>query len=439
MKILLITSEEWNDFTFANGVLTNWFTDLDVEVAQIYTSPGLPINNICERYFQITDSQMARSIFGMGRAGGVIYKSTDNVSIEFAKQNAQRKGIYGFMKHLSLYWRTPIMLAKDFIWDYGKYNTSALDKFVKDFNPDVVFCPRYVSKRLMRLERIVSKMTNAPFIAFTADDEISMENVRWWQLEYYRRWFARRQFKKHVKLYSHYFTFSIDQATEYQKEYGIPTSTLLKCADFSKIKQEKPIGSPIRLVYAGHIYCNRWKSLCEIGKALKTINKENVKMVLDVYTMDTLTSEQRKALSSDNYIYIKGRVTPTELKKVYEEADIALHVESLDKHYRMVTRVSFSTKIIDLMASTCAIMAICWEKHAGYEYLKANDASFCCPDYKSILPQLEKICATPDLINEYRVKAISCGLKNHSRHVIHDIMINTFKNTIKKNKRNDLL
>ncbi len=35
MKILLITSEEWNDYVFGNGVLTNWFTGYDAEFAQI--------------------------------------------------------------------------------------------------------------------------------------------------------------------------------------------------------------------------------------------------------------------------------------------------------------------------------------------------------------------------------------------------------------------
>lgn len=50
-------------------MLTNWFTGYDAEFAQIYTSPGLPINSCCEQYFQITDSQMVKSIFGGGKAG----------------------------------------------------------------------------------------------------------------------------------------------------------------------------------------------------------------------------------------------------------------------------------------------------------------------------------------------------------------------------------
>ena len=97
MKILLITSEEWNDYVFGNGVLTNWFTGYDAEFAQIYTSPGLPINSCCEQYFQITDSQMVKSIFGGGKAGHQVSRVEKSTEIAEAKQNAQRKGVYGVM------------------------------------------------------------------------------------------------------------------------------------------------------------------------------------------------------------------------------------------------------------------------------------------------------------------------------------------------------
>lgn len=62
MKILLITHEEWNDYTYSNGILTNWFSGFNADFAQIYLSPGLPNNNICHKYFQISDLQMVKSI-----------------------------------------------------------------------------------------------------------------------------------------------------------------------------------------------------------------------------------------------------------------------------------------------------------------------------------------------------------------------------------------
>lgn len=435
MRVLIIADEVWNDYVYGNNVLTNWFTGMDIELAEIYASPGLPINNVCDSYFQITDGQMARSIVGGAKAGGRITKAEKPEVLQKAKINAQRQGVYGLMKKLSMTFHTPVLILRDFIWLNGRHNKKALCQFVQEFNPDVVFCPRLITPKLMRLEKIVSTMTKAPFVAFTGDSEVEMTNCKLYTLYGIRRWLTHRRFSKHSILYSHYLMHSADQAKEYHEEFGVDTSSIFKCGDFAESFMPKNVENPIRLVYAGRLYCNRWKSLAEIGKALQVINKDRVVMVLDVYTQDKLTGEQQKALTEGRYIYMKGSVTPKELAQKYREADIALHVESFDEYYRNVTRVSFSTKIIDLLASGCAVMAICWEKHCGYQYLKSNDAAFCCPDYKSILPQLMQIVENPKLINEYQKKAYDCGKQNHSRDVIQKQLLEVFQNSISNNKR----
>ena len=78
MNILLITDEEWNDSVYGNNVLTNWFAGFDAEFAQIYCSPGLPLNNVCRRYFRITDGEMARSLFFGPKAGHVVSMPEDD-------------------------------------------------------------------------------------------------------------------------------------------------------------------------------------------------------------------------------------------------------------------------------------------------------------------------------------------------------------------------
>ena len=283
MKILLITSEEWNDFVYCNGVLTNWFEGFPAEFAQIYVSPGQPNNHICRKYFQITDAQMLRSIVGGPKAGKEIQMQTDTQQLEATKINARRKGVYGFMKKLSLWCRTPVVALQDAIWAWGKYDKEAMAKFVNDFNPDIVFCPRMVNPKLIRLERLVRTMTKAPFVAFTADDEASYQQYEWSPLYWIRRWYMHRIFEKHVPgFYKHYWTFSEEQAADYSRLYGVPTSTLYKCSDFPETFIARKVNNPIRMVFAGHIYCNRWKSLAAIGDALKEINKDGLKMVLDV-------------------------------------------------------------------------------------------------------------------------------------------------------------
>lgn len=437
MKILLITAEEWNDYVYGNGVLTNWFTGFDAEFAQIYTSPGLPNNKVCIKYFQIDERQMVKSLYSNTKAGREVKMPTNEREQDAAKSNAQRKGIYGIFKKLSLWMHTPIVMLQDFIWMTGRYDKAALQQFIGGYKPDVVFCPQLGNPKMWRLEKLVKGMTDVPFVAFTGDDEASYQQVSKSPLFWLRRWYCHNGLKNSVKIFSHYFMHSKEQAQDYTNEYGIPTSTLYKCGDFSNEFVKKSVGSPIRLVYAGRLYCNRWKTLAEIGKALHEINKHGERMVLDIYTQEALTNEQRKALSPENSVYMKGSVNPQQLKEVYRNADIALHVESMDKKNRLATRVSFSTKIIDLMASSCAILAVCWNRHCGYQYLRDNDAAFCVDNYSDILPMLQRIVDNPSLVQNYAQKAYECGRKNHTREKIQKQIRDKFEELIAKRQANE--
>lgn len=425
MRILIVSDEIWNDRVFGNNVLQNWFEGMDdAEFAQVCATPGKPLNKMCQKYFQVTDMMMLKSIFGR-RAGQTFEMSPEEMLRDpQVRSYISESGFYRFMKGIS---GTSVRLAREILWSIGRYDKIALKKFISDFKPDVVFCPRRSTWKSVRLEKTVSRITSAPMIAFTGDDEASLREYNLSPLYWLNRCLFRLKFANHVKLFKMYFNGSKLQAEEYHTQYGIDTAELYKCGQFTNKFTQKQIEKPIRLIYAGRLYCNRWKTLAAIGHALKIINRDSTKFILDVYTQENLTTRQSQALCKENYIYLHGAVTPDELKQIYQQGDIALHVESMDLKNRLLTRVSFSTKIVDLMSSTCAIMAICWKEHAGYKYLQENDAAFCLSNYDEILPQLEQIARTPSLINSYALKAYLCGIKNHQKNHIQAQLRETFE------------
>ncbi len=431
MKILIIADEVWNDDVHGNNVLSNWFSGFDAEFAHIYGSPGNPKNNSCTNYFQVTDIMMAKSILGKPAGRAFKISVSDMQQENGSVAEAKPEKFYQIMKSMT---GEGLRTVREMIWQAGKYDTVALKKFVADFNPDIVFCPRLLTPKVLRLEKIVSTMTKAPFVAFTADDEASLMQVSYSPLFWIKRHLFRKQFKKHAALYKHYYTFSEEQANDYQQLYGVPATTLYKGGKFKTEFKPQPAHQPIRLVYAGRLYCSRWKTLSQIAKAIKNINAEGVRVVMDVYTPDHITEEQRSAMTVSEDVRLKGRVTPSELEKIYEESDIALHVESFEKRYRYATRVSFSTKIVDLMASSCAIMAICWDQHAGYQYLQKNDAAFCIPSTDGIEPLLKRIVENPVLIEEYAEKAWLCGKREHSAGKIQAQIMEKFTSVIEDSK-----
>lgn len=420
MRILIIADEVWNDELHGNNVLSNWFDGYNADFAEIYCSPGTPNNQCCENYFQITDTMMVKSFLGK-KAGNRFELSTSKMQKIAKTEIAEQMpgAFYKFMKSIA---STPVLMIRDLIWLTGSYNKKELEKFIVDFEPDVVFCPRLLTPKLIRLEKIVSKYTKAPFIAFTADDEGSLLQVSYSPFFWIRRLLFRKAFKKHIKLYKEYVMFSEEQAIEYAIEYNIATSTLFKSGNFTGAPITKKINTPIQLVYAGRMYCNRWKTLAAIGKALKEINADGIKMTLAIYTQENISNRQLKALLPNDYIRLNGRISPSELIDIYKQADIALHVESFDKKYRYATRVSFSTKIIDLMNSSCAILAICWNKHSGYQYLKKHDAAFCVSEIDNIKALLIQLVDKPELVQAYAKKAWECGEMNHKSIHIQEKM-----------------
>lgn len=431
MRILLITDEVWNDNVFGNNVLTNWFTDMpDIEIAEICSTPGKPFNRICNNYFQLTDMMALKSLISK-RAGRSFETSWDEMSRQPQTRNyISESRFYSFMKRASQFNIVPLL--REFLWKISRIDKKALKQFIDKFNPDIVFCPRRLSWKLMKIEKVVHSLTDAPFIAFTGDDEASFREVSYSPLFWINRFLFHNAFNRHVKIYSHYFTGSKEQAEEYNAQYHLPTSSLYKSCEPPENIIDKPIGNPIRIVYAGHIYCNRWKSLASIGEALRELNKNGEKAILEIYTQDELTNEQRGALNERNFIYVKGRVDSRQLKGIYRKSDIALHVESFDKKYRLLTRTSFSTKIIDLLSSTCAVIAICWDRQSGYNYLKENDAAICIPDKDKILETLRSIIDNPSIIAEYSNKAAICAKRNHDKEKIQDQIISTFNSIINK-------
>lgn len=428
MRILLITDEVWNDETHGNNVLSNWFEGFNAEFANIYCSPGQPLNNCCKKYFQITDSMMVKSLVSGKKAGKAFNLDNFLVDKNAFEGEKENKKLYSFLKSITT---ESLRAIRELIWNYGKYDIEALRKFIDDFQPDIIFSPRKASIKILRLEKLVFDIAKVPIIAFTGDAEYSMKLFKISPVFWIKKLILRKKFRQMMPNYSLYYTLSDEQKVEYISEFGDKFKILRKCGDFtdgSIVKKE--VNKPIKIVYAGKLYSNRWKTLAEIARALKIINESETKMILEIYTKDKVTKRQAKLLDDGVSSFIKGPVSPVDLKAIYEKCDIALHVESFDLKNRLLTRVSFSTKIVDCLASGCAVMVVSWDQHSGYTYLKKEDAAFTIGKKGDILKELIKISDNPELIVDYAQKAWECGRRNHQREVVQKMLYDDFKNLI---------
>ena len=424
MKILILSNEVWNDKINGNNVLSNWFEGIDAEFANIYASGGVPFNKCCKKYFQITDVMILKSIITGKKAG--IKLTDDDFSTELCDCDAEiePKRLYSILKKIS---GSFMRLIRELMWMIGKYNLVELKKFIDEFQPDVIFSERMASCKMLRLEKIIYNITDTPFFAFTGDDEYSLNQFNLSPFFWINRFMIRKRLKENVSRYRIYYMLSEEQKKFYESEFNCRCKLLQKCGEFDNRRYvDKQIHKPIRMIYAGKFYCNRWKMLIKITRIIREINKDEVKIVLDIYTKDIPNKIQNKYLNDGRNSFIRGAVSQEELKIKYEESDIALHVESDDLRNRLLTKYSFSTKIIDCIFSGCAVMAYCWNQHSGLTYLKKENAGICISSQNDLKSILNRFVNNPALISEYSKKAYACGINKHSRKEIQNMLLLDF-------------
>lgn len=424
MKVLVLSNEVWNDKINGNNVTTNWFEGMNAEFANIYASPEAPYNNCCKQYFQITDTMVLKSIIKGIKAGkslGMIRMGVENQS---STAESEPQKLYGFLKSIS---GSFLRLVREILWMLGKYDIEALKSFIDEFQPDVVFSERMATCKMLHLEKIVCSLTGAPMFAFTGDDEYSLKQFSLSPFFWVNRFMVRKRLRENVRDYKIYYTLSLEQKEYYEKTFGCKCKLLQKCGEFSVGHEKHIIHQPIKMIYAGKFYCNRWKVLGKIADAMRELNKDEVKIILEIYTRDVPTKKQNKLLNDGRNTIIKGAVTQEELREIYHQADIALHVESDDLKNRLLTRYSFSTKIIDCIFSGCAVMAYCWNQHSGLTYLKREDAGISVSTENELKSVLNQICCDTSMICDYSYKAYLCGEKNHKRQHVQEMLLEDFK------------
>jgi len=426
MRVLVISQEVWRDDTNGGNVLSNIFDGLDAEFAQIYCSAGTPSNHICKKYYQMTDAMVIRNVTKKEIMGNIITFPDYPVNIKKSPESErENKRFYSFFRRHSY----PIFhAAKEFLWKISGWENTELIRFIEEFNPDIIFAPCYASHIMLSIDRFAAELTQKPVISYISDDSYSLKQFSLSPIYWINKFVLRRNLRKTFPYYQLTYTMTDEQLIECQNAFHCNMKILRKGTDISQVPHKISVNSPIRLIYAGGIYCGRWKTLTAIVHVLQKINKNGVKIALEIYTGNELSSSQKLILNDGVNSYVHGVINQKELKEKYRQSDIALHVESFDLKNKLLTRLSFSTKIVDCLASGCAVMAICWENHSGYVYLKKENAAICIANKSDIYDRILHLINNSSEIIIYAEKAHDCCVKNHKTADIQNAIIYDFQN-----------
>lgn len=420
-KILSISLSTWKK---NSGIHTQ--TDLfkfwdPNKVAQIYLKSDLPDTPVCTRFFQISENAVIKSVINRKPVGKEV-KNGSVLNEEELKAANEEKRLYT-MAHKEKSWFFTLM--REFVWACANWKTTALDNFVKDVNADVYFVPIYPVAYTGWLQWYIIKKYPKPYVCYLADDNYSYQSCGINPWSWIHRWLLRRIVKKLATNCTEMFTITKTEGIETDRDFGTHSIVLTKGIDYSKLTfNERQPKTPIRMVYTGNLLIGRAASLAAISRALKEINKDEIKATLDIYTPTELDKKTTELLNS--YGCTKHSPVPKgQVAQIQRDADIVIFVESLEKEHKYDARLSFSTKLTDYFASGKCIFAIGDKAIAPIQYLEEYDCAITCSDYSLVEQKLRMLIDNPSKITEYGKKAFDTGRMNHEESKVKETFITT--------------
>lgn len=421
-KVLVVSTNAWRDNTGINTLIEFfkcWNTD---SIAQIYTKSIFPKTTVCNKFFSISEHAVMRSIINRKIATGkkVQNETINSVIVNSSAEEEQK--IYSSYKGKM---RKLLFICREIVWKLGKWKTVELDQFIDEFDADVLFIPIYPTIYMGRIQKYIITRTQKPVVSYLADDNYTYKSVRKDPISLIHRYILRKYVKYIVEHSVKLMVIAPKQKEEYNRIFGIDSVVMTKGIDFEPFESYQ-VGNPIRMVYTGKLIIGRWKSLAAIADAFQKINQNGIRIKLDIYTTDSLTDEQNKLLNR-NGCSVKGALTLEQVKIVQKEADILVFAESLEKKFKNIARLSFSTKITDYLRSGKCIFAIGDKDIAPIDYFNRYDSAVTATTYEEIENKLIELVNVPNIVLEYAKKAYNCGVEHHERERMDKIFIHTIE------------
>lgn len=438
MKVLIVSMEVWRVDQNGGNTLTWMFSGFpkDTEFAQIYCYDGMPDNDVCDNYFNITSKMVASNLLhgnkdnNIGRAYKLseLSKTLNDTKTESVNRNVSGNGIKSKIKGLS-----NNNTFRDFVWKYGNFRSEKLKKYILDFDPDIIYAPGYGVKYMNYLIQWIASFTNKPIATLISDDWYSFHQRKINPFFWINLLSFRRLYRNTVKLYDLIYTMTDDQKKQLEKDFNKPVKIMRKGADFSNVSIDETCPKDvIRFIHVGNLYYNRWKTLSALLDEIEKINNESgsPRFRFDIVTSYPMEDNMKAALVREGHSYIHRKITVDELKKLYKDSDIAIQAESFDFFNKIKMKMSFSTKIIEYLSSGCGIMVISDKRQSTYRYLNDNNVAICIDDESKIKDALEHLYDNQSELIELKHRVLEFGMNNHSVEKVSGELLKDFKSLL---------
>lgn len=427
MRILVISGLPWNKNNNLGSTFSSIFAGMDdIEFLNIYCGYGLPDTDLKVESFQMTEISLLKNLINPKKNKPLIHvtdsqEKRELVTVEQKKVDKVRK-----YNNRIVFW------GRCFIWKIGRWKTRELHDRVVSFDPDIIMSLLYYNPYLNNLTIHCHKITKAPVVIYSTDDVYSLHQYSLSPFYWVERLIVRKSIESIVRCSKLRYTITNEQKTEYQMYFGKEFKLLTKGDNFDEEIEIKRVNKPILIVYTGAVYGGRFSSLKLLMEAMDEFNNGQDKTSLKIYSYSVLKNREERIVNQYPFVHWMGGLPASEMKRVQNEADILLHVESLRLSESLEVRHSFSTKLVDYFKSGRAILAIGRKKCASCAYITRNNCGYVAESKDELVRFLDDAYEVPKKLEQYATNALRVGRNNHQIDVIQAMLKRDLEKTIQE-------
>ena len=423
-KVLVVAINAWREDATSHTLMNICSCWDPSRLAMVYTRADLPNTKVCSRFFQISENDVLKSVFKPWKQTGrevfnTLAVNDSGVEEEHKRYAKARK------KHSYL-----MSVCREAVWTLGHWKSKALKNFIKEVDPDIIFCPVYPTAYMGKIQRYIKKLTGKPIVCYLADDNYSYDACKgFWS--YIHRFMLRKQVKYLATHCKEMFVIVDKEKEETDRVFGTDSVILTKGIDFTNLTyQEHTPNQPLKFVYTGNLIIGRDKTLALIADILNKLNGDEIKATLEVYSPDTVDEDTMSRLNNGCSKHC-GFIPREKVGEVQKNADVVIFAEALEGKNSKAARLSFSTKITDYLSNGKCILAVGKEDIAPIDYFVRNDSALVATDAQQLEERLQYILANSQVIEEYGKKAFDCAKRNHDKLIVDKRFIETVCRAIK--------
>ncbi|WML55181.1 hypothetical protein RCG17_11670 [Neobacillus sp. PS3-12] len=409
-RVLIVTVNPLSTTSNNGKTYDSFFKGYPKErIAQLYFHREIPTSDVCENYYKISDEDIIKQFLSRSEnLGRKVYRADKEERLIPEKINNKMKksAIVRFIR--SLFW-----LSLDF-------EKNGVKNWLDKFDPEIIFFCGGNANYLYNNVLMLSKKYNAKIVYYITDDYV----LPYFSLNIFdlinRHW-TQSVFKKMCKNSSLILTIGDKMSDVYKERYGLVSKKIMNLVQIKEkiILNNELKNNDLQFVYVGGLHSNRWKVLSFIGKSLERIEKKGFKGTLKVYSQHQPNEKILREINNKEYSRYCGSLDSEGVKKVLEESDVLVHVESFDRSSKKITCLSVSTKISEYMASANCILAVGPEDVASIEYLLETESGFVMNSMENedLDNKIINIFQNPDKRVKYMENALLIAKKNHDIEV----------------------